>query len=494
MTWRPEIAFDRSDRGRFMTKMMRDSMRNILLISNDVIGERMAGPGIRFWEFARALSDDFQVSLAVPNKDHPAGNGFAVSSYTPDEGRLRELASTADVIVFQGFVLHGYPFLAEFGVPLVVDVYDPFVLENLRIHSHETMLERERIHWSDVTVLNSQLQAGDFFLCASEKQRDFWLGMLLALNRVNPYTYDSDETLRTLIDVVPFGLPSSPPEHTKQVLKGIYQTIGRDDKVILWGGGIWDWFDPFTLIRAMATIAARRHDAKLFFMGIKHPNPLIPQMRATSQAIQLSKDLGLYDKFVFFNEWVPYEERQNYLMEADVGVSLHLDHLETRFSFRTRLLDYIWAGLPIVTTRGDSMSELVEQHSLGKVVDYGDAEQVADALMELLDTPNLREVYRPGFEEAKGQFTWERAVEPLARFCANPRLAPDKAASGIHNGFPSPGQSAVRPTPWWALPGRAWYIFSRGGWGALRREVKSYLRFRFGSWPEKAAEEESHLR
>ena len=456
-------------------------MKRILLISNDVIGEKMAGPGIRFWEFAKALSGDLQVSLAVPNKDHPTGLGFAVHSYGRTERGLRELAAAAEVIIVQGFILRFYPFLTELNVPLVVDVYDPFVLENMRIHSYETMSERTRIHGSDLAVLNSQLWAGDFFLCASEKQRDFWLGMLLALNRLNPYTYDSDETLRALIDVVPFGLPSSPPEHTQQVLKGVYKTISQDDKVILWGGGIWDWFDPCTLIKAMANIAAHRDDVKLFFMGIKHPNPLIPPMQATRQAIQLSKDLGLYDKFVFFNEWVPYEERQSYLLEADVGVSLHLDHIETRLSFRTRLLDYIWAGLPIVTTRGDSMSELVEQHNLGRVVDYEDVEQVADTLIELLSTPNLRGVYHPGFEEVKGQFTWERAVAPLARFCANPRLAPDKAAPGLRNWFPSPGRSVIKSTPWWALPGRAWYVWRRGGWDALRRETKSYLRFRFGS-------------
>lgn len=440
----------------------------------------MAGPGIRFWEFAKALSGSFQVSLAVPNKDHPAGLGFAVHFCGRTEETLRELAETAEVIIVQGFVLRFYPFLTKLNVPLAVDVYDPFVLENMQIHSREGMQERERIHGADLAVLNSQLWAGDFFLCANEKQRDFWLGMLLALNRVNPYTYDSDETLRSLIDVVPFGLPSGPLAHTRQVLKGVYKTIGQDDKVILWGGGIWDWFDSSTLIRAMANIANHRNDVKLFFMGIKHPNPLIPPMQATNQAIQLSKDLGLYDQFVFFNDWVTYDERQNYLLEADVGVSLHLDHIETRFSFRTRLLDYIWAGLPIVATTGDAMSELVERHNLGRVVDYGDVEQVADALIELLSTPNRREVYRPGFEEVKGQFTWERAVAPLARFCANPRLAPDKAAPGIRDWLASPCQS-IKPTPWRDLPGRAWWIFRRGGWDALRREVKSYLRWRLSA-------------
>ena len=47
---------------------------------------------------------------------------------------------------------------------------------------------------------------------------------------------------------------------------------------------------------------------------------------------------------MFFNEdWVAYDDRQNYLLEADVGVSTHLDHVETEFSFRTRILDYLWA-------------------------------------------------------------------------------------------------------------------------------------------------------
>ena len=56
-------------------------MHNILLISNDVIGERMAGPGIRSWEFAKALSGSFQISLAVPK---------AVTLAAPEVARLTQ--------------------------------------------------------------------------------------------------------------------------------------------------------------------------------------------------------------------------------------------------------------------------------------------------------------------------------------------------------------------------------------------------------------------
>ena len=467
-------------------------LKRVLLISNDVIGEKMAGPGIRFWEFAKALSKAHKVTLAVPNRNPPLSSGFDVCTYVYKGRELQELARNADAIVFQGFVLHLHPFLRELDVPLVVDIYDPFVLENIQVYSHNrSMGERMMLHGNDLDVLNDQLKAGDFFICASEKQRDFWIGMLLALGRVNPHTYDDDETLQKLIAVVPFGIPSEPPAHTKLVLKGVHKTIRERDRVILWGGGIWDWFDPCTLIRAMARIAEQRDDVKLFFMGVKHPNPLIPEMKGTTEAIPLSKELGLYDEFIFFNEWVPYKERQNYLLEADVGVSLHLDHIETRLSFRTRLLDYIWAGLPIVTTRGDCMSELVEQYDLGKVVDYEDVEQVTETLLELLDTPDLREAYRPNFEKVRDQFTWERVVDPLTNFCANPHFAPDRGALGSRRQSAYPGQGAIGLTPWWLLPGRAWRVFRHGGLRTLYKYTRTYLQLKLGGPIRSAGQDDS---
>jgi hypothetical protein len=94
----------------------------------------------------------------------------------------------------------------------------------------------------------------------------------------------------------------------------------------------------------------------LFFMGARHPNPQESERKGLRETIALSRELGLDGRAVFFNDWVPYAERENYLLEADVGVSLHRDHLETHFAFRTRFLDCLWAGLPIITTRGDVIS------------------------------------------------------------------------------------------------------------------------------------------
>ncbi|MDP2954667.1 MAG: glycosyltransferase, partial [Chloroflexota bacterium] len=326
-------------------------------------------------------------------------------------------------------------------------------------------------------ILNNLLRTGDFFVCASERQRDYWLGMLSANNRINPATYSNDRTLRRLIDVVAFGLPSTPPRHVRRVMKGVRPGIGPDDRVILWGGGIWEWFDPLTLIRAVARIASKRSDVKLVFLGKQHfDKSIVPESPICAQTVRLSEELGLLDRYVFFNDWTPYDERQNFLLEADIGVSLHLNNIETRFAFRTRIMDYIWAGLPIVSSGGDCMSEVVEQYELGRVLPCQDEDAVVAALLELLDTPNLRETYRPRFERVAAEYTWERVTEPLVAWCRNPRKAADKvAAVEVARVHQAPTMLA---TPWWRLPGKGLHYLRKGGVKGLTREVRSFIRWK----------------
>jgi glycosyltransferase involved in cell wall biosynthesis len=407
-------------------------MSRILIISHDVVDARMAGPGIRCWQFARVLSREFEVTLAVPQSTELASSGFHILPYKPDQPQIIEQAiEAAEMVVAGGYLLRDFTFLVAIDKPLVIDAYIPYLFEALELHSSRQPSDRLEAHEHTLGVLSIQFAAGDFFLCANERQRDLWLGFLAACGRINPYTHLKDKTMRRLIDVVPFGLPPEPPRHEKQVLKGVYGNITEDDKVLLWGGGLWQWLDPLTLIQAMARIVEKRQDVKLVFPGSRHPyKERVPDMEIRQQALRLSQELGLAERYIFFGDWVPYEEWPNYLLEADIGVSLHLDTVETRFAFRTRILDYIWAGLPIVATRGDSMAEIIEGYGLGLLVPPQDVDQLTQVLLELLEEPDLRRTYQPGFVEAAKQLTWDRVAEPLTQFCRHPYRAPDKVALG----------------------------------------------------------------
>ena len=410
----------------------------LLLVTHEPIRANMAGPGVRVLELARALSARCAVTIATPYEPGIEDQRVVLAQYSFDRATtLRDLAGEADVIVVQGFTLARFPFLAAVHTPIVVDLYCPFTVEHLEMRTSGGLPEAlpalaalERDAAGVLRVQNEQLQLGDFFLCASERQRDFWIGALHTAGRVNPRTYAADPTLRTLIDVVPFGVPDEAlvPDRTgaDPVLKGARPGIAAGDRVLLWGGSILDWQDPQTLIRAVAELARGRSDVKLFFMGTRHPTPDVPAMRAVDECLELARALGVLDSHVFFHDWVPYGERGRYLREADLGLSTHREHLETRLSFRTRVLDYIWAGLPIVCTEGDFFAGLVRERGLGLVVPPGDVPALSGAIAELLDNEVLRASCREGLAALSEELRWSRVVAPLARFCAAPRFAPDR--------------------------------------------------------------------
>ena len=405
-------------------------MPRIVVATCDTLTPRMAGPGIRAWQIASALSLEHDVRLATTTLADLSHPRFPVSSV--DDAGLADLERWCDVLVFQGWLVHNRPFLLESDKVLVADVYDPLHLEQLEQARDEDRRGRRHLVLSATAVLNEQLLRGDFFLCAGRRQRDFWLGHLAALGRVNPVTYDEDETLRSLIADVPFGVSEAPPLRTRPAIKGVVPGIGPDDKVVLWAGGVYNWFDPLTLLRAVDRLRHRQPRVRLFFLGLKHPNPDIPEMRMAVAARRLSAELGLTGRHVFFNDgWVEYEDRQNYLLDADVGVSTHLDRLETSLSYRTRILDHLWASLPTVATRGDAMADLVEARQMGLTVAPGNVEALADALALVLGDDDLRDRMGANARAAAAEMVWPTVLSPLVEFCRAPRRAPDLLDPGV---------------------------------------------------------------
>ena len=391
----------------------------VLLITNDSVGRKRAGPGIRCIELAKVLSQNFEVTLAATKLIDLEIEGVRLIPDTlAHPSRLRTAVGHSDIIIIQGLVLAIFPFLRSTDKFLVVDLYDPYLLE----YHHTAHPRFPRFgylrQWRD---LNLQLLMGDFFLCANDRQRDYWLGRLCALGRLTPEESRRDPTFKNLVGVIPFGISSTPPRHTRPVIKGIIPGIAPGDRVLIWGGGIWQWFDPFTVIRAVALASQRRSDIKLLFLGTKDPNPNKRAMPVSSEARELAQKLGVLDRAVFFREgWVPFDERQDYFLEADIGVSAHSESFETRLAFRTRVLDYIWAGLPMILSEGDCLAEWALREGVGRALSPGDVEGWKQAILSMADSMGLRQEIRNRLQRLATQFYWERIVEPLLDYCHRP--------------------------------------------------------------------------
>ncbi|HXQ90004.1 MAG TPA: glycosyltransferase [Acidimicrobiales bacterium] len=393
----------------------------VLVLSFDPVTESMAGPAIRAWQLAQVLDTRFDVTLASTVEATLRHDSMEVCSVARQPGGMAHLVDKADVVFAPTSVVRRHREVASSPVPLVIDMYIPTHLENLeRGGRGDTEYAQAVSH--QVSVINEDLARGDFFLCASERQRDFWLGALSHAGRVNPATYDDDPTLRRLIDVVAFGLPPDPPVPAGPVLRRHFPAIGAADPVVVWGGGVYDWFDPVSLVRAVHQVRRRVPDVRLVFLGMNNPNPDIAEMARALELRAVSDELGLTGSTVFFNDrWVPYLDWGSYLLDADVAVSIHLDNLETRFSFRTRILDYLWARRPMILTGGDSLGDLVAAQGLGITVAPGDVDAIEAALVRLLsDGLPLAD-----FGPTLARFQWPEVARPLLRWLESARRSPD---------------------------------------------------------------------
>jgi glycosyltransferase involved in cell wall biosynthesis len=394
---------------------------SILILSPDYITERMAGPAIRYWEFAKALASSHQVTLAAPNEISPTlPLTFSAHLVQHSRDNISQLIQQHDIIIFQGYLLDYYHQLRQCDKILVSDLYDPVPLEGLERHK-DLNSDNMRIIADQVRMMNTQLQLADYFLCASDRQRDLWLGHLLALGRINPLTY---QEINQRVLTVPFGLPDDPPIKTGV---GFRDALGlsENDFVLLWGGGIWEWFDPLTLIRAIYQLAPTYPRLKLVFLGTRHPNPTIPPMPMQERAEKLARELGLYDTHVIFQAgWVAYDQLANHLLEANVGVSAHFATLESHFSFRTRFLYYLWAEKPIIATEGDILASEVAYHKVGITVKPEDEKSWAEAIEVLYDSMKYQTYYE-GIKKLSRQYRWTTVTQPLNHLCEQAQRSQD---------------------------------------------------------------------
>ena len=453
--------------------MQAHRARHIALVTLDPIGARISGAAIRCLELARGLSAaGHTVTVATPLLLPDARpQPFAIHQFDRSDGRATLLPHLqgCDVVLLPFHALIEFPFLAGLRIPLVIDLYDPILFEVLETNKDKPLVTRRRAVRVQTAILNQLLRRGDFFLCASERQRDLLLGALLSVGRIVPLE-NGDPSFRELIDVVPFGLapPPSSLGNTTPVLKGIHPEIPIGATVLAWGGTLWDWLDPLTPIQAVAVLVARLPNLHLAFLGAGRPTDGETGKAVALQARALASKLGVKDRHVhFFEDWIPYERFGRYLRECDAGVTTHTHTLESRFAFRTRVLDYLAAELPIICTAGDVLAELVERERLGVVVPERDVSALASAMERVVLDKEFTDGCRARIREIRPQLAWDRMILPLLRFCDAP---------------PSPSQQRNRADSrlqaMWQLTCSAWKVLTSQGPREVLRRVRLHRKLR----------------
>ena len=340
-------------------------------------------------------------------------------------GRLPEILRGCSGAVAQGQLANDL-LLECPDLPAAVDLYDPWLVENLH-YTAELGLDPYR---NDHATWVLQLSRGDLFLCSSPEQRLYYTGFLTALGRVNPRRLEVDPDLADLMVEVPFGVPDELPPHRPYLdrLEDLGPP-GEGERRLLFGG-LYDWYDPPTLLDALELAEERSPPGsasvpwRLLF--IRNPNPGGTPQRLLREVEERCRELGWWGDRVRLLDWVPAERRFDLLRDVDALVAPHRPSLETRLAMRTRFLEALAAGCPVVTSEGGTVSRLLSAAGAGWVVPPAEPEALAGALAEAVDRGSERAERIARGRRLARRFTWERVIEPLLAFCREPRSDPTK--------------------------------------------------------------------
>ena len=396
-------------------------MSRVLLVCPEPLGHgQPAGIGIRFVEIARVLAADGH-SITLLSPDGGEIEGAAAARITPEA--ILAHSAEADVAVVQGHVANDFLAHAR-RIPTVIDLYDPYIVENLNYHA----TRGGEVYAHDHATLMRSLHGGDLFLCASEAQRMFYLGALLAVGRLNPVAFEADPTLQSLIAIAPFGV--QPARESTQA----------NSHAILFGG-IYDWYDPLLAIDAVALVREQVPDVSLTFT--RHPNPAITPQGLAAEAMRYVEAKG-YGAFVKFEPWVAYDQRGAFFDRFSISLLTFPPSIETDLAMRTRIYDFLWGNLPVVTSSAPGTDDILERYGAGAVVRSADTSAFAEEIVAILSDANTCAAMRRGAQRFVAENQWPAVLAPLRAFCRAPRIDATRSSFATdHEVPPQPRRSII---------------------------------------------------
>jgi glycosyltransferase involved in cell wall biosynthesis len=177
--------------------------------------------------------------------------------------------------------------------------------------------------------------------------------------------------------------------------------LGPNVPLIVYGGGTRAVRGLEAVVEALVLLAGV-HAALIV---VPYPNPRVGELTELADSIGVSDRLHVLPP-------VPTDAIPGYLADADVAISPMLrGPANHEAALPNKLFEYLHAGLPIVTSDVQAMTDFVRSHHLGEVFRSGDSVDLAHALQAVLADPTR---YTAGRVELAAAFSWEGQEDALA--------------------------------------------------------------------------------
>jgi glycosyltransferase involved in cell wall biosynthesis len=152
------------------------------------------------------------------------------------------------------------------------------------------------------------------------------------------------------------------------------------------------------LLSAMKTVHQELPEAKLILVGDGEEREHLET---------LTDGLGIRECVEFAGR-VPHEKVEDYMSQAEVFVLPSLSE-----GFPVTILEAMACGLPVVATRVGGVPDIIEDGTNGYLVDTMNQEQIAEALLKLLQDEKLRKDISGNNREEVRKYRWDAVAVML---------------------------------------------------------------------------------
>lgn len=383
---------------------------------------KVEGTGLRSWGLASALAKAVPeriVTLAIPGwYDLPMMpaefEGVRIARW--DREMLAKIIAEHDVVV-ASYCLGDHSTLIcnallEHHV-LVWDAYVPIHIEVCARRSANRAGELDAFE-KDRRTWEACLKRGNYFLCATEAQQLYYTGVLAAIGRINPVTYDDDPFL-----IVPYGINEAEAVPGRRPCAELIPAPGAWK--LLWFGGVYPWFDIGCLLEAVKLLS-EKHAVGLVIVGAKNPYVDHPDFEKSYERMMKMIEDPAIQALVQVVDWVPFHERGNWYLDADLICFANQPGMENLFAWRTRVVDYLWTRTPLATNGGDPLSEEMIAAGAAVRIDATNPAVLAATLAATLDNAKKLAAMRQATDAIREKYLWKNAIRPLAEVVRGTRV------------------------------------------------------------------------
>ena len=179
-------------------------------------------------------------------------------------------------------------------------------------------------------------------------------------------------------------------------------------KLVVYVGAIHRIRGCLNMIKAIKYVVREVPNAKLLMIGPITDEALM------EEASVLIRQYHLEDNVEFLG-FVPYDKLHTYLAICHIGLCLYLPYVQSiRTKGSSKLFLYMRAGLPIVASNFPGIRSIVEEAKCGILVDPTNVKEIANAIIMLLENPELAEqLGENGRKAVIEKYNWELEKEKI---------------------------------------------------------------------------------